>query len=200
VKQRYFIICVECCKEYMIDSVEEADATNFCVRCGGKLTKNHILIEAAKQPKIEKWDRRFLELAKFVSQWSNDPSTKVGAVVVGPDRYGKIRRVVGLGFNGFACGINDEPARYENRDLKIKLIRHGEDNAMTFAKFNEGCTLYTWPFQPCSACAGRAIQEGICRIVAPVCPKHLLGRWGEEFKLSEMQLQEAGIPLQLVKL
>jgi hypothetical protein len=30
-----------------------------------------------------KWDLRFLELAELVASWSKDPSTKVGAVIVG---------------------------------------------------------------------------------------------------------------------
>ncbi len=34
----------------------------------------------------DKWDRRFLELAKHISDWSKDPSTKVGCIVVGEDR------------------------------------------------------------------------------------------------------------------
>jgi dCMP deaminase len=42
------------------------------------------------------WDLRFLTLAKTVSTWSKDPSTKVGAVIVD-----KNRRVVSLGYNGF---------------------------------------------------------------------------------------------------
>jgi len=29
-----------------------------------------------------KWDQRFIELAKHVSEWSKDPNAKVGAVVV----------------------------------------------------------------------------------------------------------------------
>ena len=31
--------------------------------------------------KIEKWDRRFMEMAQMVSTWSKDPSSKIGAVV-----------------------------------------------------------------------------------------------------------------------
>ena len=27
----------------------------------------------------EKWDERFIDLARHISQWSKDPSTKVGA-------------------------------------------------------------------------------------------------------------------------
>ena len=34
----------------------------------------------------DKWDKRFLELAKHISLWSKDPSKKVGCVVVGEDR------------------------------------------------------------------------------------------------------------------
>ena len=30
-----------------------------------------------------KWDARYLKIAKDVSEWSKDPSTKVGAVIVG---------------------------------------------------------------------------------------------------------------------
>ena len=33
-----------------------------------------------------KWDLRFIELARHISGWSKDPSTKVGCVVVGEDR------------------------------------------------------------------------------------------------------------------
>ena len=33
-----------------------------------------------------KWDLRFLELAKHISDWSKDPSTKVGCIIVGEDR------------------------------------------------------------------------------------------------------------------
>jgi dCMP deaminase len=28
------------------------------------------------------WDKRFLDLAEHVAQWSKDPRTKVGAVIV----------------------------------------------------------------------------------------------------------------------
>jgi len=34
---------------------------------------------------IDKWDARFLDLAIYVADWSKDPSTKVGAVLVRPD-------------------------------------------------------------------------------------------------------------------
>ena len=53
-----------------------------------------------------KWDARFLDLAKHISDWSKDPSTKVGCVVVGEDR-----EVRSTGFNGFPRGIKDTTER-----------------------------------------------------------------------------------------
>jgi len=54
--------------------------------------------------KNEKWDRRFLELAKLASTWSKDPSTQVGAVVVNWDKQQEF-----IGYNGFPSGVEDTP-------------------------------------------------------------------------------------------
>jgi len=97
----------------------------------------------------EWWDVFYLGLAEFMSTASKDPSTKVGAVVV--DKY---NAAIGLGYNGFAPGVADTEERLNNRELKYKLVVHGEINAMNFAQRDlHGCTLYTWPFMPCSVCA-----------------------------------------------
>ena len=42
----------------------------------------------------EKWHKRFMEVAELVATWSKDPSTKTGAIVVGPDR--EIRNPCGV--------------------------------------------------------------------------------------------------------
>jgi len=75
-----------------------------------------------------KWDVRFLELALHISQWSKDPSTKVGCVVVGPDR-----EIRSTGFNGFPRGINDSIDRLSDREQKYPLICHAEENAIMHA-------------------------------------------------------------------
>ena len=75
-----------------------------------------------------KWDIRFLKLATHISEWSKDPSTKVGCVVVGPDR-----EIRSTGFNGFPRGIQDSDERLTNRDLKYPLICHAEENAIMHA-------------------------------------------------------------------
>ena len=57
-----------------------------------------------------KWDFRFLELAKSISTWSKDPSRQIGAIAV------KNRNVIAQGYNGFPRGIEDDKDRYEDRD------------------------------------------------------------------------------------
>jgi dCMP deaminase len=140
---------------------------------------------------VKKWDRRFLEMAQFVSCWSKDPSTKVGAVIADDKR-----RVVSVGYNGLPMGVEDTDERLQNRDIKYKLIVHGERNAILFAQRSvQGCTLYTWPFMPCATCASMVIQAGITRVVAPYSDNP---RWQDDFKLTEQLFEEAGVKLVLL--
>lgn len=126
-----------------------------------------------------KWDIRFLDMAKLVSSWSKDPSTKVGAVIVD-----KNNRIVSVGFNGFPRKIVDN-SRLKNRESKYNRIVHAECNAIMFSNRSlEGCTLYTYPFQPCSNCASMIIQSGIERVVTiPLTIEH--DRWKENFALAQ---------------
>lgn len=140
-----------------------------------------------------KWARRFLGLAKHISEWSKDPSTQVGAVIID-----KNKRVVSLGYNGLPTGVEDSPLRLQNRELKYKIIQHGERNAIVFAKQDlSGCFLLTYPFMPCAQCAGMVIQAGITVVVAP---KNDNPRWQEDFRLTEQLFKEAGVELELVDL
>ncbi|MDA8568347.1 dCMP deaminase family protein [Euryarchaeota archaeon] len=143
----------------------------------------------------EKWDNRFLELAKHISGWSKDPSTKVGCVVVGEDR-----EIRSTGFNGFPRGINDDASRLTDRDKKYPLICHAEENAIMHAArigiSLKGSTAYvTWP--PCSRCARSLIQAGIEEIVYPET-KAIPERWLEDFNTSNGMLLEAGIRVRTV--
>jgi dCMP deaminase len=121
---------------------------------------------------------------------SKDPSTKNGCVVVGPDR-----EIRSTGFNGLPRDVEDTEARLTNRELKLQLICHSEENAVLHAArigvSLKGCTLYcTWP--PCVRCARALIQAGIVRVVYPqvaVIPE----RWQADFDLSRSIMDEAGI-------
>ena len=135
------------------------------------------------------WDHRFLDLAKLVASWSKDPSTQVGAVIVDNKN-----RIVSLGFNGFPKNIKDD-ARLSIRLMKYNRIVHAECNAIMFANKNlENCTIYTYPFQPCSKCAGMIIQSGIKRVVTlPLSVEH--SRWAEDFEIAKDLLLESNTEL-----
>jgi len=136
--------------------------------------------------KKEKWDRRFLELAEFVSKWSKDPSTKVGAVIVDKDR-----RVVSVGYNGFPAGIKDDE-RLLDRETKLDIVVHAEINALSFAnkKSFKDCTVYTYPMFPCSRCCAQLIQNQVSRIVSV---KSDTSKWKKSIELSQRLCEEKGV-------
>ena len=136
---------------------------------------------------IKKWDIRFLEMARNASGWSKDPSTKVGSIIVDDDK-----RVISVGYNGFPKGVDDDE-RLNDRQEKYKVIVHAERNALLFAnKDVKGCSIYTYPFMPCSVCAGMIIQAGIKRVVT-VENDNL--RWQQDFKVSRGLFNESGLTL-----
>jgi dCMP deaminase len=141
----------------------------------------------------DKWDIRFLELARLVAGWSKDPSTQVGCVLVNPKRV-----VVGLGYNGFPRGVCDHPERLENRELKYQMVQHAEPNAILNASADvEGCTAYV-THAPCANCTGVLIQAGVTRIVTQPTPAGLAERFAASFEISGKMLNEANVPLDIV--
>lgn len=137
-----------------------------------------------------KWDLRYLDMARYISTWSKDPSTQTGAVITAPNGS-----VVSVGYNGLPREVADTHERLHNREIKYKMIVHCERNAMIYAERSlHGCTLYTWPFMSCSVCAGMVIQSGISRCVAPESDNP---RWQEDFKLTQQMFEESGVELVL---
>lgn len=148
----------------------------------------------------ERWDRHFLGMALHHARMSKDPNTKVGSVIVGPDR-----EILSAGFNGFPRGIADTPERLNDRELKLKLVVHAEMNALLAAARTgmrlKGCTLYlaatddtgaVWGGPPCCRCSVEMIQVGIGEVVSfPI--KTAPSRWAEDLKLAKDLLTEAGV-------
>ena len=136
---------------------------------------------------LKKWDLRFLEMARNAASWSKDPSTKVGAIIVDDDK-----RVISVGYNGFPKGVTDDE-RLEDREEKYKMIVHAERNALLFAnKDVKNCNLFTYPFMPCSVCAGMVIQAGIKRVVTV---RNNNARWQKDFVVSRQMFKEAEVDL-----
>jgi dCMP deaminase len=140
-----------------------------------------------------KWDNRFLEMAKCISQWSKDPSTQVGCVIVDHNKI-----VVSVGYNGFPRGVADHQGRYDNRSIKYLLIQHAEANAVASAKEPlNGFTAYV-THHPCSNCAGMLIQSGIKSIVTERPDGTFAERFKESFEASKMMFDEAKVKVKFI--
>ena len=135
-----------------------------------------------------KWDKRFLSMADFVSVWSKDPSTKVGAVTTD-----SLNRVLGVGYNGFPRGVTDFPAWYNDRKEKYPRVVHAEANAILNSTGSlTGATIYCSHF-PCSSCAGLIIQSGIISVVSYVPEGEFADRFKDSFNISENMFNHAGV-------
>lgn len=139
-----------------------------------------------------KWDKRFLSLAREVSSWSKDPSSKVGAVAV--SNHGQ---VLGTGYNGFPRGIADTDERYANREEKYRLVVHAEMNCILNAAYLgsslKDSTMYVYGLPVCGECSKGIIQAGIKSIVMPK-PDEAALKWLDVWtNVSSKILMEAGV-------
>jgi dCMP deaminase len=110
------------------------------------------------------WDECFIQMAFLIAQRSKDPHTQAGAVIVDENNI-----VVGLGYNGWPRGINDDDLPWEREgnflQTKYAYVVHAEENAVYNAnKSTKGCRLYSTLF-PCNECAKTLIQNGIKEII-----------------------------------
>lgn len=135
------------------------------------------------------WDRRFLDMAARVAEWSKDPRRRVGAIIVDAKN-----RVVSTGYNGLPRGVDDSPAILANQEEKLRRIIHAEANALLFAHRSvEGCTIYT-TYPPCAQCAAMLIQAGIARVVHPLDVERSPRRAADWASATAM-LAEASVPV-----
>ena len=137
------------------------------------------------------WGDRYIHLAKEISTWSKDPSTKVGAVVIG-----NTGEVLSQGYNGFPRGIKDTAARLKDRERKYKLVVHAEMNAIYNASLNgvslNNATLYVYGLPICNECAKGIIQVGIRRVIA-TRPADYNKEWDESIKDAKALFKEAEV-------
>lgn len=144
----------------------------------------------------DSWDQVFLRLAKEVASWSKDPSTKVGAVAVGPKR-----NVLAQGYNGFPRGIFDYAERYNDKPTKYMYVVHAEMNVIYNATYNgvslDGASLYVYGLPPCSECAKGIIQVGIKEIITETqgIPK----KWEDSWNFSKSMFDEAGVTVRTIE-
>ena len=123
---------------------------------------------------MNKWDKRFMEMARLVSTWSScfQPCREVGAVIV------RDKRVMTTGYNGAPAGVSTCVERGECLRKKLGIPSgtrhemcyavHAEQNAIIqAAKLGvniDGSTLYC-THQPCILCAKMIVNAGVVRVV-----------------------------------
>lgn len=135
------------------------------------------------------WDTYLISIAMAVAAKSKDPSTKVGAVIVGEHH-----NILSTGFNGFPRGVREtvkhtdgevseytlDAERWE-RPAKYLRVEHAERNAIFNAARHgvrlEGASMYmNWEPCPCTDCARAIIQSGIVEVVGPNWPFAAVGK------------------------
>lgn len=139
------------------------------------------------------WHGYFLAIAELAAQRSRDPSLKVGAVLVSPDRV-----ILSTGYNGLPRGVEPRPERLE-RPEKYEWTVHAEANAILNASRVgarlTGATLYASQ-SPCHRCAVAIIQAGVARVVYPVAAAAWKIYGGEESRTrAAAMLTEASVRL-----
>ena len=113
------------------------------------------------------WDEYFMGVAKLSALRSKDPSTQVGACIVGDDN-----RILSIGYNGTPNGFPDSDFPWDREgdalNTKYFYVCHAELNAILNFRGNrrdlEGARIYVALF-PCNECAKAIIQCGIKEVV-----------------------------------
>ena len=138
------------------------------------------------------WDKKYIRLAREISNWSKDPSKQIGAVAIGEKG-----QVLAQGYNGFPRGIEDTDDRLNHRKTKYKYVVHAEMNCIYNATYNgvslNGSTMYIYGLPVCSECAKGLIQVGIKRVVSTPITDATPETWVESTKLTKEIFQEAGV-------
>jgi dCMP deaminase len=138
------------------------------------------------------WKIKYLDLAQHFSTWSKDPSSKIGAVVVGING-----QILSTGYNGFPRGIEDTKERLNNRDQKYPLIVHAEMNciynAADLGVSLRGASLFVYGLPVCEHCSLGIIQSGIKYVCMRVNSDKDITKWTDSFKKTAANFEEAGI-------
>lgn len=105
------------------------------------------------------WDNYFLGLAKVVSQRSHDVHTQHGCVITDNNH-----RILGVGYNGFARGLDDNSLPL-TRPEKYSWMIHAEKNALSncIVRPENGLAYVTG--QCCNDCIMALWQEGVGTVI-----------------------------------
>ncbi len=144
---------------------------------------------------MDKWDKRFIDMAEVVGSWSScyQENRHVGAVIV------KDKRIVATGYNGAPSGVVSCKDKGECLRKKLNIPSgtrheicfavHAEQNAIAQAArlgtSVAGATIYV-THQPCTICTKMIINSGI---------KKVIYKYGYPDDFSLELLNEAGVEI-----
>ena len=139
---------------------------------------------------MNKWDIRFVRIAREVASWSKDPQTQVCSIEV------RNRKIIATGYNGFPKTINDDLDRLKDRETKLKFTVHAEKNMIYNAVEHgvklEGSTVYIWGLPTCEECWKGLVQVGVSRVVMPDIELEG-GKWKEGCEFAKYHMQTSSI-------
>lgn len=148
----------------------------------------------------ERVDRHFLRQALEWSSMSNDPNTRVGAVIISTEG-----EPLSGGYNQFPRGIAETHERLGDRTLKNKIMVHAERDAIINAARTgvsiKGSILYLactddsgliWGGPPCTFCTCEILHAGITRIVSYRL-KPVSSNWHTDLAFARELIAEKGI-------
>ena len=154
------------------------------------------------------WDEYFMGVAKLSALRSKDPSTQVGACIVGADN-----RILSIGYNGTPNGFPDSDFPWDREgdalNTKYFYVCHAELNAILNFRGNrrdlEGARIYVALF-PCNECAKAIIQCGIKEVVylsdkyngteGNIASKRLFDKCGAVYRMVDVKNKEITLNLE----
>ena len=105
------------------------------------------------------WNDIWMEMARMISSRSNDPTLKVGAVIVSQDN----ESVLAIGYNGDEKGGNNERDSEEKGESGFI---HAEINAMVKMNYNDPRPRKIYlTHSPCSVCARAIVNANIQTVI-----------------------------------
>jgi len=141
---------------------------------------------------------KYMRIADATASFSKDPSTQVGAVIVGP-----AQEVRSLGYNGAprGCDADEHGDDRGVRPEKYFWFSHAEANAISNAArvgvpLDGSCIVVT--HFPCMDCARLIVQSGIKGVITKRPDDDFTSRWGEHMDRAMRLFNECGVVVKLL--
>lgn len=137
----------------------------------------------------------YMSLVYMIATQSKDESSKLGAVIIGPD--GEIRST---GYNGLPRGSQDDCPDRQQAPEKYFWFEHAERNAIyNAARMGtslKDCVMYTQG-TPCADCARAIIQAGIKKVIVhKQWNEQSSEKWADSAKRSKTLFKECLVTLE----